>query len=190
MGHLHSLRGLADAAWRRELRVGLIALKQRTRPRLARVAASAPGRCIDRRQRPGEGRAQTLRNPTSIESAPMRRSPGIVHLTHQAAHAIEFDGASTQATDVAQHAHATRQHGSGVRSEHEYFGAVCDLLEEFPRVIVAGGHTSLADFRHYVDKHRSSTAGRITAYEVVDHPTDHQRGARARARFDAFDRLA
>lgn len=120
----------------------------------------------------------------------MRTSPGIIHLTHQAAHAIEFDSASSHATNVAQHAHATRQHGSAVRSEHEYFGAVCDLLEDFPRAIVAGGHTTLADFLHYVAKHRSRTAERITAYEVVDHPTDNQLVALARMRFDAFDRLA
>ena len=120
----------------------------------------------------------------------MRTFPGVVHLTHQGAHAIEFDSASSHATDLARHAHATRQHGSAVRSEHEYFGAVCDLLEEFPRVIVAGGRTTLADFRHYVTKHRSHTLDRITAYEVVDHPTDNQLVAVARKRFEAFDRLA
>ncbi len=120
----------------------------------------------------------------------MRTSPGVVHLTHQAAHAIEFDSESARATDLAQHTHATRQHGSAVRSEHEYFGFVCDLLDEFPRVIVAGGHTTLADFQHYVAKHRSRTADRITAYEVVDHPTDNQLVALARKRFEAFDRLA
>ena len=120
----------------------------------------------------------------------MRTSPAIVHLTHQAAHAVEFDAESSQTTDVAQHARATRQHGSLVRSEHEYFGAVCDLLDEFPRVIVAGGHTTLADFRHYVAKHRSHTADRIAAYEVVDHPTDNQLVALARKRLEAVDRLA
>lgn len=120
----------------------------------------------------------------------MRSSPAVVHLTHQAAHAIEFDDESSHATNLAQHAHATRQHGSGVRSEHEYFGAVCDLLEEFTRVVVAGGHTTLADFQHYVTKHRSRTAERIAAYEVVDHPTDNQLVAMARKRLEVLDRLA
>lgn len=119
----------------------------------------------------------------------MRPSPGIVHLTHQTAHVIEFDDASSNSADVAQHTHATRQHGSQVRSEHEYFGSVCDVLDEFPRVIVAGGRTTLADFQHYVANHRSRTADRVIAYEVVDHPTDRQLVALARKRFDAFDRL-
>jgi len=119
----------------------------------------------------------------------MRSAPGIIHLTHQSARAIECGG-DDACTNVAQHTHATRQHGSGVRSEHEYFGAVCDLLEQFPRAIVAGGHTTLADFRHYVAKHRMHAAGRIAAYEVVDHPTDKQLVALARRRFDELERLA
>ena len=120
----------------------------------------------------------------------MRSSPAVVHLTHQAAHAIEYDGESSHTTNLAQHAHATRQHGSSVRSQHDYFAAVCDLLDEFPRVVVAGGHTTLADFQHYVAKHRSHTTDRIAAYEVVDHPTDNQLVALARKRFEALDRLA
>ena len=120
----------------------------------------------------------------------MSSSSAVIHLTHQDARAIAFDATSAQATNVAEHAHPTRQHGSGVRSEQEFFGAVCDLLDGFPRAIVAGGHTTLADFRHYVDKHRAHTAARIDAYEVVDHPTDNQLVALARKRLDALDRLA
>ena len=120
----------------------------------------------------------------------MRTSPAVIHLTHQAAHAIEFDSEGAHATDVAQHLHATRQHGSVVRSQHEFFGAVCDLVDEFPRVIVAGGHTTLADFRHYVAKHRSHSTDRISAYEVVDHPTDNQLVALARKRLEDLERLA
>ena len=120
----------------------------------------------------------------------MRISPGVIHLTHQSAHAIELDGESSEATNVLQHVHATRQHGSVARSQHEYFGSVCDLLEAYSRVVVAGGHTTLSDFRHYVAKHRSPIADRIAAYEVVDHPTDNQLVALARKRLDALDRLA
>jgi len=120
----------------------------------------------------------------------MKNTPGVVHLTHQSAHAIELGGEASEATNVVQHEHATRQHGSLVRSQHEYFGSVCDLFEEFPRVVVAGGHTTLSDFRHYVAKHRAPIADRIAAYEVVDHPTDNQLVALARKRLDALDRLA
>lgn len=120
----------------------------------------------------------------------MRNSPGVIHLTHLSAHAIELDGEPSNATNVAQHVRATRQHGSLVRSQHEYFGEVCDLLEEFPRGVVAGGHTTLSDFRHYVAKHRAHIADRIAAYEVVDHPTDNQLVALARKRLDALDQLA
>lgn len=120
----------------------------------------------------------------------MKSTPGVIYLTHQSAHAIELDGESSEGTNVVQHVHATRQHGSLVRTQHEYFGAVCDLLEEFPQVIVASGHTTLSDFRHYVAKHRAPLSDRISAYEVVDHPTDNQLVALARKRLDALDRLA
>ena len=120
----------------------------------------------------------------------MRSSPAVIHLTHEAAHAIEFDDESTHTSNLVRYAHATRQHGSIVRSQHEYFGAVCDLLDEFPRVVVAAGHTSLADFQHYLAKHRPRTTDRIAAFEVVDHPTDNQLVALARKRLEAVDRLA
>jgi hypothetical protein len=82
---------------------------------------------------------------------------------------------------------ATRARDTPAR---QYFGAVCDLLDEFPRAVVAGGHTILADFQHYLVKHRSRTVDRIAAYEVVDHPTDNQLVALARKRLEALDRLA
>ena len=61
---------------------------------------------------------------------------------------------------------------------------MCDALEGIPEVLVTGSHTSIADFRHYADKHRAQTALRITGYEVVDHPTENQLVAMARKYFE------
>ena len=82
-----------------------------------------------------------------------------------------------------QHLKFTHEHDSGVRTEHEFFGKVCDALDGIAEVLVTGGHTGLADFRHYVDKHRPLTAARIVGYEVVDHPTENQLVALARKHF-------
>ncbi len=120
----------------------------------------------------------------------MKSLHAVIHLSHESAKVIEFDAASTQVAKVAQHHHDTHQHGSAVRSEHEFFGSVCDQVEGFAKVLLAGGHTGLADFRHYVEKHRPQVAPRIAAYEVVDHPTDNQLVALARKRFDELERLA
>jgi hypothetical protein len=120
----------------------------------------------------------------------MKSSRGVAHLSHQNAQVIEFDDTTTHVLKTEQHAHATRQHGSEVRSEHEFFGSVCDLLEGFAKVLVTGGHTPLADFQHYVVKHRPLLAARIAAYEVVDQPSENQLVALARKRFDELERLA
>jgi hypothetical protein len=54
---------------------------------------------------------------------------------------------------------------------------------------VTGSRTSVADFRHYAEKHRPHVATRIVGYEVVDHPTDPQLVALARQYFLKFDRM-
>ena len=120
----------------------------------------------------------------------MQSIHGVAHLSHQTAQIIEFDEGTTSVVKTEQHTHATRQHGSEVRSEHEFFGSVCDKFERFAKVLVTGGHTPLSDFRHYVEKHRPLVAARIVGFEIVDHPSENQLVALARERFDALERLA
>jgi hypothetical protein len=120
----------------------------------------------------------------------MKSSRCVAHLSHESALVIEYDDVAMHVSKTEQHHHATRQHGSEVRAEHEFFAGVCDLLDPFAQVLVMGGHTTLADFRHYVDKHRPQTATHIVGYDVVDRPTENQLVAQARKRFDALERLA
>jgi stalled ribosome rescue protein Dom34 len=120
----------------------------------------------------------------------MTAAQGVALISHQSALIIEFDSATTHAVKKGAHTHDTRQHASAVRSEHEFFGSVCDSLDGIAKVIVAGGHTGLADFKHYVTKHRPQTAPHILAYDVVDHPTENQLVAFARKRFDELETLA
>ena len=114
----------------------------------------------------------------------------VAHIDHQSAQILQFDAEHVQSQKVKTHSHHTRQHGSDVRSEHEFFGQVCDALEGIPEVLVVGTHTAQADFKHYVLKHRPETAKRIVAYETVDHPTDNQLVALAREYFLKHDRMA
>lgn len=113
----------------------------------------------------------------------------VVRTDHQQAQVLRFDETQVQTQTVHLQAHTTAQHKSGVRSEHEFFGAVCDALDGIAQVLVTGTHTALADFRHYVDKHRPHLAKHLAGYEVVDHPTDPQLVALARAFFQRQDRL-
>ena len=90
---------------------------------------------------------------------------------------------------MQQHLKFTREHHSDVRTEHEFFGQVCDALDGIAEVLVTGGHTGLAYFRHDVDKHRPLTAERIVGYGVVDHPTENQLVALARKHFVKVDQF-
>lgn len=114
----------------------------------------------------------------------------VVWTDHQSAQVLQFDAEHVLANKVKAHTHYTKQHGSTVRTEHEFFGALCDALDGIAEVLVTGSKTATADFRHYADKHRPQTAARIVGYEVVDHPSDNQLVALARTYFLKYDRMA
>ena len=114
----------------------------------------------------------------------------VIWTDHQSAQVLQFDAEHVLAHKVRTHTHHTAQHGSAVRTEHEFFGDVCDALDGVAQVLVTGSHTAIADFRHYADKHRPQTAPRIVGYEVVDHPSENQLVALARKYFLAHDRMA
>ena len=111
----------------------------------------------------------------------------VVWTDHQSAQVLQFDAEHVVASKVRTHTHHTAQHGSAVRSQHEFFGEVCNALDGVAEVLVAGSHTSIADFRHYAEKHRPQTAARVVGYEVVDHPSENQLVALARKVFLKHD---
>jgi hypothetical protein len=114
----------------------------------------------------------------------------VVRIDHEHAQVLQFDADRVEAVKVRPHNHPTGQHGSAVRSEHEYYGHVCDALAGIAEVLAVGPRTGLADFEHYAKKHRPEVARRIVGYEVVDHPTEHQLVALARQFFLRHDRMA
>jgi hypothetical protein len=113
----------------------------------------------------------------------------VVWTDHQTAQVLQFDAEHVKAQKIRAHHHYTRQHHSGVRTEHEFFGEVCDAVEGVKEVLVTGSHKAIADFRHYAEKHRRATATHIVGYEVVDQPSDKQLIALARQYFLKHDRM-
>ncbi|MEO6078885.1 MAG: hypothetical protein ABIQ86_03795 [Steroidobacteraceae bacterium] len=109
---------------------------------------------------------------------------------HHSADVLQFDTNHVEIHRVHEQRRFTRQHASGVRTEHEFYGQVCDAFDGIAEVLVVGGHTGLADFRHYVDKHRPLTAKCIVGYEVVDHPTENGLVALARRHFAKYNQHA
>ena len=113
----------------------------------------------------------------------------VVWIDHQHAQVLHYDAGAVQVQQIKAHHHHTRQHGSQVRTEHEFFGEVCDSLTNIQEVLVTGAHKAQADFRHYVNKHRAHIAPRIVGWETVDHPTEGQLVALARRFFVKHDRM-
>jgi len=113
----------------------------------------------------------------------MNTTQAVVWTDHQSALILRFDEGPVQAHKVHAHRHDTRQHGSGVRSEHEFFAEVCAGLTTYGEVLVVGSHTAVADFRHYADKHQPTVALRIVGYEVVGAMSENELAALGRKFF-------
>jgi stalled ribosome rescue protein Dom34 len=114
----------------------------------------------------------------------------VVWLDHHSAQVLQFDADQVQMQTVKSHTHPTRQHGNEVRDQHEFYAQVCAALADIREVLVTGGNISLADFKHYADKHQPALAAGIFGYEPVDHPSDKQLVALARSYFVKADRMA
>jgi hypothetical protein len=114
----------------------------------------------------------------------MTLTHAVVSISHESAQIIEFDDSQTTVSRLRAHEHPTGQHHSGVRAEHEFFGRVCDAFAAMGEVLVTGTRTAIADFEHYVRKHRPAAVAQILAFEVVDHPSPKQLVALAREFFN------
>ncbi|TDP71070.1 hypothetical protein [Roseateles toxinivorans] len=117
----------------------------------------------------------------------MSLAHAVVWLDHHNAQILHFDAEQVRSHRLKEQEHDTHQHGSGVRTEHEFFAAVCDALSDIGEVLVTAGHTAQSDFRRYVDKHRPAIGNLIVGWETVDHPSDAQLVARARQFFAQRD---
>lgn len=113
-----------------------------------------------------------------------------VHIDHHKAEVLRVGADSVQSQKVRAHEHVTRQHGSEVRTEHEFLAEVCATLAGASDILVVGSHTAQAEFRHYVDKHQVALAGHIVGWKTVDHPTEGQLLALVREFFIQHDGMA
>jgi stalled ribosome rescue protein Dom34 len=119
----------------------------------------------------------------------MPPTQAVVLIDHQNAQVLRLDTGPEPGGKLHAHTHNTRQHGSTVRTEHEFFGEVCEALTGFNEVLVAGSHLAQTDFRHYVEKHRPQIGARIVGWETVDHPSEGQLLALARKFYLKHDRM-
>ncbi len=114
----------------------------------------------------------------------------VLRIDHHQAQLLQFDTSQVLPQTLKAHSHPTKQHGSAVRAEHEFYAEVCDALAGITEVLVTGSHNAMADLRHYIDKHRPAVSAQIAGYETVDQPSDNQLVALARSYFLKHDRMA
>jgi hypothetical protein len=114
----------------------------------------------------------------------------VMWLDHQSAQVLQMHAGEVQKQHLKAHHHNTCQHASDVRTQHRFFGDVCDALAGIGEVLVLGSHQTLSDFRHYVDKHRPATAKQIAGWEPAERLTEGQLLALARRYFAKYDRMA
>ena len=119
----------------------------------------------------------------------MSMAHAVLWLDHHHAHLQQFDHTQVQFSAIKDHPVETARHQSDVRTEHEYFGAVCDAIGGSMTVLVAGSGRALDDFKHYVGKHRPELVPSIAGWETVDHPSDGELVAMAKKFFIAHDRM-
>lgn len=113
----------------------------------------------------------------------------VVWTDHHHAEVLSFDDEQVVERKLAAHVHPTAQHGSAVRTQHEFHAALCDAMEGIAEVLVVGSHTALADFRHHVEKHRPALARHVAAWQVGQHASPRQLVAQAREFFVRHDRM-
>lgn len=113
----------------------------------------------------------------------------VVWVDRHTAQVLQFDADHVDEQKIRAHTHHTAQHGSSVRTEHEFFGAVCDALEGITEILAVGPGPGLDAFRHYVARHRPALAPKVVDYQPADHPTVNQLVAMARKYFLKYDRM-
>lgn len=120
----------------------------------------------------------------------MSSSNAIVWLDHQDAQFLHLQGDEYAPSQVKAHHHNTRQHASGVRTEHEFFGAVCHAIDAVNGTLVVGAHTALSDFKHYVGKHSPATEKHIVGWQASERLSEGQLAALGRKFFERHDGTA
>lgn len=117
-----------------------------------------------------------------------------VWLDHEEARVFRIEGASFDETTLRAPQHHVKRHPDHNTAEKHhpddakrFFGAISDALGPAEEILVVGPSTAKLHFVKYVQEHDPKLARRIVGLETVDHPTDNQLVAHARAYFENLD---
>ena len=88
---------------------------------------------IEHLGRDSVSRAQPAQNRFTEKNLNMSHSHAVVWTDHQSPQVLQFDAEHMRVQRIRSHHHYTRQHGSAVRTEHEFFGEFAMRSTPLPR---------------------------------------------------------
>jgi stalled ribosome rescue protein Dom34 len=128
---------------------------------------------------------------------PMTHHHAVVWLDHHEARVFAFNPDQTDRTVL--HAHGqkgdnlrhNKGHLMGRKSppDREFLHAIVDAVKDAPEILVVGPGSAKLELVKYVHEAAPRLADQIVGVETMDHPTDNQVVAHARAYFLRADRM-
>ena len=119
-----------------------------------------------------------------------------VWIDHQEARVFVIDPGKVDELVIAAPHHVHNRHPKGPegRTNHpddakRFFHEVATSLEGVEQVLVVGPSTAKLQFLRYLQAHHHPLEPKIVGLETVDHPTDGQLVAYAKAYFKRTDRM-
>jgi len=119
----------------------------------------------------------------------------VVWLDHAQAKLFQFNSADVQAKVVHAHGQQGNLHhkagvtGSGhAHGSPAFFKAIEAELQQVGEILILGPGQAKQELKKHIDENAKALAKKVVAVETVDHLTDNQIVAHARAYFERTDR--
>jgi stalled ribosome rescue protein Dom34 len=126
----------------------------------------------------------------------MYRYHAVVWLDHQEARIFFFDRNSDVEIDIATknpdhnlHHKAGSPSGQRTPSDQHFFHDIVEALKPATEWLLVGPGSAKLELAKHIRSHDAQLADRIVGVETVDHPTDRQIVAHARAFFKKADSM-
>lgn len=126
----------------------------------------------------------------------MSQVHAIVWLDHRDARIASFSLGTSQIHEIHSHSperqihRKSREIGSGkAADDHRFFDEIVEELAGVREVLIAGPGNAKTAFATYIGTRHAELAKRVVGVETLDHPTDGELLAHARASFNAIDQL-
>jgi stalled ribosome rescue protein Dom34 len=120
----------------------------------------------------------------------------VVWIDHREARVFHFGAGDVQSLtvrpdDPTRHIHhKANAIGSGhAEADQDFLHAVAEAVKDAKAILIAGPGVAKTELVKHIHRHDPELMAAIAAVETVDHPSDAQLVAHAKAYFEAADRM-